>query len=213
MSNHEIPLRTLGRTGERVSAVGLGGWHLAVKHVDAGVADRIMRTAADAGMNFFDNSWDYNDGESERRMGRVLQDGYRDKVFLMTKINGRTKKEAAKQLDESLKRLKVDCIDLVQHHEVIRFEDPNRIFAEDGANAALVEAREQGKLKYIGFTGHKDPRIHLYMLEVARENRFTFDSAQMPLNVMDAHFRSFAKMVVPELVKQNIAVLAMKTMA
>jgi predicted aldo/keto reductase-like oxidoreductase len=131
----------------------------------------------------------------------------------MTKINGRTKKEAAKQLDESLRRLRTDMIDLVQHHEVIRFEDPNRIFAEDGANAALLEARQQGKLRYIGFTGHKDPRIHLYMLEVAAANGFVFDTAQMPLNVMDAHFRSFGKMVVPELVKQNIAVLGMKSMA
>jgi aryl-alcohol dehydrogenase-like predicted oxidoreductase len=213
MADHEIPLRKLGRTGERVSAVGLGGWHLALKHVDSSLADRIMRTAADAGMNFFDNSWDYNDGESEKRMGRVLQDGYRDKVFLMTKINGRTKKEAAKQLDESLKRLRVAMIDLVQHHEVIRFEDPDRIFAEDGANAALVEARQQGKLRYIGFTGHKDPRIHLQMLDVAAANGFVFDAAQMPLNVMDAHFRSFGKMVVPELVKKNIGVLGMKSMA
>jgi len=172
-----------------------------------------MRTAADAGMNFFDNSWDYNDGESEKRMGRVLEDGYRDKVFLMTKINGRTKKEAAKQLDESLRRLRVDTIDLVQHHEVIRFEDPDRIFAEDGASAALAGARQQGKLRYIGFTGHKDPRIHLQMLEVAAANGFVFDTAQMPLNVMDAHFRSFEKMVVPELVKKNIGVLWMKSMA
>ena len=213
MSLSEMPTRTLGRTGQTVSAIGLGGWHLGIKRVDAKLADRIMRSAADGGINFFDNSCDYNDGESERRMGKVLRDGYRDRVFLMTKINGRTKKEAAKQLEESLKRLNVDCIDLVQHHEVLRFEDPNRIFAEDGANAALVEAREQGKLKHIGFTGHKDPRIHLYMLEVAGENKFTFDSAQMPLNVMDAHFRSFARMVVPELVKLNIAVLGMKSMA
>lgn len=213
MANHEMPLRTLGATGERVSAIGLGGWHLSLKHVDASLADRIMRSAADRGMNFFDNSWDYNDGESEKRMGRVMADGYRAKVFLMTKINGRTKKAAAKQLDESLKRLRVDMIDLVQHHEVLRFEDPDRIFAEDGAQAALLEARQQGKLRYIGFTGHKDPRIHLYMLEVAAANGFVFDSAQMPLNVMDAHFRSFAKMVVPELVKKNIAVLGMKSMA
>jgi aryl-alcohol dehydrogenase-like predicted oxidoreductase len=213
MSQSEMPIRTLGRTGERVSAIGLGGWHLSLKHVDAKLADRIMRSAADRGITFFDNSWDYNDGESEKRMGKVMRDGYRDKVFLMTKINGRTKKEASKQLEESLKRLQVEYIDLVQHHEVLRFEDPNRIFAEDGANAALLEAKQQGKLKYLGFTGHKDPRIHLYMLEVARENGFVFDTAQMPLNVMDAHYRSFAKMVVPELVKQNTAVLGMKSMA
>jgi predicted aldo/keto reductase-like oxidoreductase len=213
MANHEMPLRTLGATGERVSAIGLGGWHLSLKHVDKSLAERIMRSASDRGLNFFDNSWDYNDGESEKRMGAALQDGYRARVFLMTKINGRTKKEAAKQLEQSLKRLRVDMIDLVQHHEVIRFEDPDRIFAEDGAHAALLEARQQGKVRYIGFTGHKDPRIHLYMLEVAAANGFVFDTAQMPLNVMDAHFRSFGQMVVPELVKRNIAVLGMKSMA
>jgi aryl-alcohol dehydrogenase-like predicted oxidoreductase len=213
MSTIEMPLRTLGRTGEKVSAIGLGGWHLSLKHVDGNLAGRIMRSAVDRGINFFDNSWDYNDGESERRMGRVLRDGYRDKVFLMTKINGRTRKEAAKQLDESLQRLQVDTIDLLQHHEVIRFEDPDRIFADDGAHAALLDARQQGKIRYIGFTGHKDPRIHLHMLEVAAGNGFIFDAAQMPLNVMDAHFRSFAKMVVPELVRQGVGVLGMKSLA
>jgi aryl-alcohol dehydrogenase-like predicted oxidoreductase len=213
MSNSEMPVRTLGRTDEKVSAIGVGGWHLSLKHVDSKLAERIMRTAVDRGINFFDNSWDYHDGESEKRMGKALRDGYRAKVFLMTKINGRTKKEAAKQLDDSLQRLRVDTIDLVQHHEVIRFEDPDRIFSDDGANAALVEARRQGKIRYIGFTGHKDPRIHLYMLEVAAANGFLFDAAQMPLNVMDAHFRSFAKLVVPELVKQKIGVLGMKSMA
>jgi aryl-alcohol dehydrogenase-like predicted oxidoreductase len=173
----------------------------------------MVRTAMDRGINFLDNSWDYNDGVSETRMGKALKDGYRRKAFLMTKIDGRTKKEAAKQLDESLRRLQVDTIDLVQHHEIIRFEDPNRIFADDGANAALIEARQAGKLRYIGFTGHKDPRIHLYMLEVAAQHGFRFDTVQMPLNLMDAHFRSFAKMVLPELTKQNIGVLGMKSMA
>jgi aryl-alcohol dehydrogenase-like predicted oxidoreductase len=205
--------RTLGSTGEKVSAIGVGGWHLSLKHVDEELSLRIVRTAIDRGVNFMDNSWDYQSGESERRMGKALTDGYREKAFLMTKIDGRTKQEAAKQLDESLKRLKVDCIDLVQHHEVIRYEDPHRIFDEEGANAALLEARQAGKLRYIGFTGHKDPHIHLHMLEVAKENGFKFDSAQMPLNVMDAHYRSFEKMVVPELVKQKIGVLGMKSMA
>jgi aryl-alcohol dehydrogenase-like predicted oxidoreductase len=204
--------RTLGHTGEKVSAIGLGGWHLSLEKVDEALSLRLARTAIDHGITFLDNSWDYNDGESERRMGKALQDGYRDKVFLMTKIDGRTKKEAAKQLEESLERLQVDMIDLVQHHEIIRFEDPNRIFAEDGANAALLEARQAGKIRYIGFTGHKDPRVHLYMLEVAAEHGFLFDTAQMPLNLMDAHFRSFAKLVVPELVKKNIGVLGMKSM-
>src|SRR6266566_3256840 len=209
----EIPYRTLGRTGERVSAIGLGGWHLGLKHVDEPLSLRIVRTAIDRGINFMDNSWDYNDGASEVRMGKALRDGYRDKVFLMTKIDGRSKAEAARQLDESLRRLQTDRIDLVQHHEVIRYEDPHRIFDPEGANAALVDARSAGKIRYIGFTGHKDPRIHLHMLEVARENDFKFDTVQMPLNVMDAHYRSFEKMVLPELVKHKIGVLGMKSMA
>jgi len=207
-----MPLRTLGRTGERVSAIGLGGWHLALPAVDEPLSLRLVRTAVDRGINFMDNSWDYNDGSSEIRMGRALRDGYRDKVFLMTKIDGRTKAEAARQLEESLRRLATDHIDLVQHHEIIRFDDPHRIFDEDGANAALVEARDAGKIRYIGFTGHKDPQIHLHMLEVARENGFTFDTVQMPINVMDAHYRSFAKMVVPELVRDGIGVLGMKAL-
>lgn len=161
-----------------------------------------------------DNSWDYSKGKSETRMGKALKDGYRDKVFLMTKIDGRTKKAAAEQLDESLKRLKTDHIDLVQHHEILRYEDPNRIFDEkEGANLALLEAKKAGKIRFIGFTGHKDPHIHLYMLEVAKQHDFKFDTAQMPINVMDAHFRSFSKLVVPELVKQKIGVLGMKSMA
>lgn len=205
--------RVLGHTGEKVSAIGLGGWHLGLKHVDEALSFRIVRAAIDGGINFMDNCWDYNDGASEIRMGKALRDGYRRKVFLMTKIDGRSKKEAGRQLDESLRRMKVDCIDLVQHHEILRYEDPHRIFNDDGAHAALVQAKQAGKLRYIGFTGHKDPRIHLYMLEVARERGFSFDAVQMPLNVMDAHYRSFEKLVLPELVKDKIGVLAMKTMA
>src|SRR5438552_3628994 len=205
--------RTLGSTGERVSAIGVGGWHLGLKEVDEKLAIRIVRSAIDRGINFLDNCWDYNDGASETRMGKALRDGYREKAFVMTKIDGRSKKEAARQLDESLKRFKIDCIDLVQHHEIIRYEDPHRIFDKEGANAALVEGREAGKLRYIGFTGHKDPHIHLYMLEVAAEHGFKFDTVQMPLNLMDAHYRSFAGLVLPELVKQNIGVLGMKSMA
>jgi len=208
-----MPYRVLGSTTERVSAIGLGGWHLGLAHVDEQLSLRIVRHAIDRGVTFMDNSWDYNDGASEIRMGKALRDGYRDKVFLMTKIDGRSKREATRQLDESLRRLQTDHVDLVQHHEVIRFEDPHRIFDTEGANTALVEARTAGKLRYIGFTGHKDPRIHLYMLEVAREQRFTFDTVQMPLNVMDAHYRSFEKLVLPELVRQNIGVLGMKSMA
>ncbi len=211
--NSEMLYRTLGITGEKVSAIGLGGWHIGLKNVDEQLAIRIVRTAIDRGITFMDNSWDYNGGVSEIRMGKALLDSYRDQVFLMTKIDGRSKKEAAKQLDESLQRLQVDCIDLVQHHEIIRYEDPHRVFDEEGANAAFIEAREAGKIRYIGFTGHKDPHVHLHMLEVAAAQGFKFDTVQMPLNVMDAHYRSFAKLVVPELVKQNIGVLGMKSMA
>jgi len=196
-----------------VSAIGVGGWHLGVKYVDEKLAIRIVQSAIDGGVNFLDNCWDYNEGASEIRMGKALRGGYREKALLMTKIDGRSKKEAARQLDESMKRLGVDHIDLVQHHEILRYEDPHRIFREDGANAALVEARGAGKLRYIGFTGHKDPRIHLYMLEVAAQHGFKFDTVQMPLNLFDAHYRSFSKLVVPELVKQNIGILGMKSMA
>jgi predicted aldo/keto reductase-like oxidoreductase len=213
VSNSEMTFRELGDTGERVSCIGVGGWHLSLKHVDEGLAIRIVRTALDRGVNFLDNSWDYFDGESERRMGKALADGYRDRAFLMTKIDGRSRKEALKQLDDSLRRLRVDCIDLVQHHEVIRYEDPHRIFDEEGAHGALLEARQAGKLRYIGFTGHKDPRIHLHTLEVAEENGFKFDAVQMPLSVMDAHYRSFEKLVLPELVRRKIGVLGMKAMA
>ena len=209
----DMPYRVLGHTGERVSAVGLGGWHLAFPKLDEQAAIRIIRTAIDRGITFMDNSWDYWEGESERRMGKALGDGYRSRVFLMTKIDGRTKREATRQLDESLRRLRTDRIDLVQHHEVVRFEDPDRMFDEEGAQAALIEARAAGKLRYIGFTGHKDPHVHLYTLEVARKHGFTFDTVQMPLNVMDAHFRSFERMVLPELVRQNIGVLGMKALA
>ena len=212
-ANSAMPTRTLGRTGVEVSLIGLGGWHLGFNYIDEELSIRIIRTAIDSGINFLDNCWDYNEGASEIRMGKALRDGYRDRAFLMTKIDGRTKQEAAKQLDESLERMQTDYIDLVQHHEILRYEDPHRIFDDEGANAALIEARAAGKIRYIGFTGHKDPRIHLYMLQVAREYGFEFDTVQMPLNVMDAHYRSFEKLVLPELVKQNTGVLAMKTMA
>ncbi len=208
-----IPYRTLGRTGERISAIGLGGWHLGLERVDEPLSLRIIRTAIDRGINFLDNCWDYNDGASEIRMGKALRDGYRHKVFLMTKIDGRSYAEAVRQLDQSLERLKTDCIDLVQHHEILRYDDPHRIFDEEGANRALVDAQRAGKLRYIGFTGHKDPHIHLHMLDVARENGFLFDAVQMPLNVMDAHYRSFGTLVLPELVKQGTGVLGMKPMA
>lgn len=212
-SNSEMLYRELGRTGERVSAIGLGGWHLSLKAVDEQLALRIVHAAIDRGITFMDNSWDYFGGESEIRMGKALKQRDRDRVFLMTKIDGRSKQEATRQLDESLQRLQVDHIDLVQHHEILRFEDPNRIFEEEGANAALVAAKRAGKLRYIGFTGHKDPQIHLHMVEVAERQGFQFDTAQMPLNVMDAHYRSFAQLALPELVRRNIGILGMKSMA
>ena len=205
--------RTLGSTNERVSAIGVGGWHLALPKVTESESIRIVRSAIDRGINFMDNSWDYNDGASEIRMGKALQDGYRERAFLMTKIDGRSRKEATRQLDESLRRLQVETIDLAQHHEILRFEDPYRVFDEEGANAALIEARRAGKIRYIGFTGHKDPQIHLHMLKIASEHDFKFDTVQMPLNVMDAHFRSFENLVLPELVRQKIGVLGMKCLA
>jgi uncharacterized protein len=204
--------RTLGRTGEQVSAIGMGGFHIGHHGLTEEESIRLIRSAIDRGITFMDNSWDYNEGQSEVRMGMALKDGYRQKVFLMTKIDGRTKEAARQQLETSLKRLQTDHIDLVQHHEVIRFDDPDRIFAEGGANEALVEARKAGKIRYIGFTGHKDPHIHLYTLKVASEHGFHFDTVQMPLNVMDAHFRSFTHMVLPELIKEEIGVLGMKSM-
>jgi predicted aldo/keto reductase-like oxidoreductase len=160
-----------------------------------------------------DNCWDYHDGLSELRLGKALQDGYRKRVFLMTKIDGRTKPVAAKQIDQCLLRLRTDHLDLVQHHEMLRMEDADRVFGENGAQEAVEAARKAGKVRYVGFTGHKDPLVHLRTLEVAKAHGFHFDTAQMPLNVMDAHFRSFARQVVPELVKGGVGVLGMKSMA
>src|SRR5512143_3063669 len=153
MSNNEMIYRELGSTGQKVAAIGLGGYHLALKHVDEPLALKLVRSAIDRGITFMDNCWDYNNGASEIRMGKALRDGYREKVFLMTKIDGRSKKEATRQLDESLKRLKIDMVDLVQHHEILRLEDPHRIVDEEGAHAALLDAKKAGKLRYIGFTG------------------------------------------------------------
>ncbi|HEY7097819.1 MAG TPA: aldo/keto reductase [Terriglobales bacterium] len=212
MASSSMLCRTLGRTGERVSAIGLGGFHIGDPEIPEAESIRLIRTAIDHGITFMDNSWDYNEGQSELRMGKALTDGYREKVFLMTKIDGRTREEAAKQLDESLKRLQTDHVDLIQHHEIIRFEDPDRIFEQGGAHEALIDAKKAGKARYIGFTGHKDPHVHLYMLEVAEAHGFQFDAVQMPLNVMDAHYRSFGKMVLPKLVESGIGVLGMKSM-
>lgn len=206
----EIPRRTLGRTGEKVSIVGLGGYHIGVQKNEQ-ESIRIIRAALDGGINFLDNCWDYNGGQSEVRMGKALLDGYRKRAFLMTKIDGRTKQAAAQQIEESLRRLQTDHIDLVQFHEIIRMEDPEKLFAAGGMGAA-IEAQKAGKIRYIGFTGHKSPDIHLKMLQVADAHQFRFDTVQMPLNVMDAHYNSFGKKVLPVLVEKKIGVLGMKPM-
>jgi uncharacterized protein len=202
--------RELGTTGERVSAIGMGGYHLG-KQKDSSESIQLIHAGVDRGITFLDNCWDYNDGISEVRMGQALRNGYRQKVFLMTKIDGRTSDEYNKQLEQSLGRLQTDVIDLVQFHEVIRMEDPDRIFATNGAIEAAIAARKAGKIRYIGFTGHKDPAVHLRMLETAQQHGFHFDTVQMPINVMDAHFRSFTKEVMPVALKQGVGVLAMKT--
>ncbi len=202
--------RELGTTGERVSAIGLGGYHIG-KGPDAQASIQLIRQAIDKGITFLDNCWDYNDGISEVRMGQALRDGYRQKVFLMTKMDGRTKESYNTQLEQSLGRLQTDTIDLVQFHEVIRMEDPDRIFAAGGAIEAAIAAKQAGKIRFIGFTGHKDPAVHLRMLETAQKHGFHFDTVQMPINVMDAHFRSFTREVMPVAIKQGIGVLAMKT--
>ena len=207
----EMKYRALGRTGERVSLIGVGGFHLAKPGgPSADEAVRIVHTAIDAGVNFFDNCWDYNGGESEVRLGRALAGGWRGRTFLMTKIDGRTAAAATRQLEESLKRLQTDHIDLLQFHEIIRMDDPERVFAAGGALEAVLRAREQGKLRYIGFTGHKSPAIHRHMFEVAKAHNFHFDTVQMPLNVMDAHFDSFEQGVLPVAAAQGTGVIGMK---
>ena len=207
----EMHFRELGSTGEKVSPIGLGGFHLGRPDLGPAEAAKILRTAVDRGINFLDNSWDYNDGESERRMGNAIV-GVRDRVFLMTKFDGRTRKSALQQLDESLRRLKVDHVDLWQFHENNRLEDPDRFFAEGGAAEAVTEAKQAGKIRYAGFTGHKDPMVHIRLLQMAKERNFHFEAVQMPLNVMDAHFRSFERHVLPLLVEKQIGVLGMKSM-
>jgi len=205
----EIPYRTLGHTGVKVSCIGMGGYHLGKPDVSAADAIKLVH---DRGINFLDNSWDYNKGESEKRVGKAVKEGnLRERVFLMTKNDGRTAEEFNKQLNESLTRLQTDQVDLIQFHEIIRFEDPDRIFAQGGAAEAALAAKKAGKVRYIGFTGHKDPHIHLYMLQVADRHGFVFDTVQMPVNVMDYHYRSFTNEVLPELVKRNIGVLGMKS--
>lgn len=208
----ELSRRPLGKTSAMVSMIGLGGFHIG-KPKDEQDGIRLVRDALDAGINFLDNCWDYHDGESERRMGKALRDGYRQKAFLMTKLDGRTRSAATAQLEQSLERLQTDVIDLVQIHEVIRDTDPGRAFDDNGVIRALQDAKKAGKLRYIGFTGHKDPKIHLAMLKTAEKHGFDFDTVQMPLNVLDAHFRSFEQQVLPILVAKGIGVLGMKSLA
>jgi predicted aldo/keto reductase-like oxidoreductase len=211
--SQEIPYRTLGRTGEKVSVLGIGGYHIGSSVVSADQATRVVRTALDSGVNFLDNCWDYNDGESEVRMGKALKNGYRKKAFLMTKIDGRTRASAQQQLEQSLNRLQTDHLDLIQIHEVIRMSDPEKVFASGGSLEYLEQARKEGKVRFIGFTGHKSPEIHLHMIDVAKQHSYTFDTVQMPLNVMDAHFDSFTKKVLPVAASLNMGILGMKPMA
>jgi aryl-alcohol dehydrogenase-like predicted oxidoreductase len=209
-----MPRRPLGRTGLTVSLLGIGGYHLGLAKSDA-EACRIVHMALDHGVDFLDNCWDYHDGKSEERMGQALRGGYRERAFLMTKLDGRTKQKANEQLEQSLRRLGTDRIDLVQVHEVIRMSDTtgaSGVFAPGGAIEALVAAQKAGKIRYLGFTGHKDPAIHLAMIKAAEDHGFHFDTVQMPLNVLDAHYKSFEKQVVPVAVAKGMAVLGMKSM-
>lgn len=211
VSRNGMLYRRLGKTGEEISIVGLGGAHIG-RQADPKLSIQIMRAAIDQGITFMDNSWDYHQGASEERMGTALREGYRNKVFLMTKFDGRTREAAARQIDESLRRLKTDRIDLLMYHEVIRMSDAERFFAEGGAVEAVLAARKAGKARYIGFTGHKDPSIHLHMLDLAKARQYRVDAVLMPLNVMDAHYRSFERQVLPRLISEKIGVLSMKPM-
>jgi len=207
----DMPYRALGSTGEEVSLIGMGGFHIGKPDTDAeGI--KLVHAGVDRGINFMDNCWDYNNGNSELRMGKALSaGGYRKKVFLMTKLDGRTRPSFNSQLEQSLTRLQTDHVDLIQFHEILRLEDPDRVFAKDGALEAALAAKQAGKVRFIGFTGHKDPLVHRRMLEMADEHGFHFDTVQMPINIMDAHFRSFTQTVVPLLVQKKIGVLGMKT--
>src|ERR1700689_1753127 len=208
-----IGRRKLGRADVEVSIIGIGGYHIGISAVTEQEALRIVRTALDQGINFLDNCWDYNDGASEARMGKALADGYRKKAFLMTKLDGRTGASAKQQLEQSLTRLKTDHIDLVQIHEVIRMGDPEQAFQPGNIVEVLQQARKEGKISYIGFTGHKSPFIHLHMIETADKHGFTFDTVQMPVNAVDEHYQSFCQNVIPVAQKHGMAVLGMKPLA
>jgi aryl-alcohol dehydrogenase-like predicted oxidoreductase len=202
-----VPTRPFGRSGEQVSILALGGWHVGLPKTDADAA-RLVHAAIDGGVTFMDNAWDYNDGLSESRMGKALA-GRRDQVFLMTKVctHGRDKKTAMRQLEDSLRRLRTDYLDLWQIHEVVFDDEPRRHFARGGVVEALDLARQQGKVRYVGFTGHKDPRLHLEMLA----HDYPWDACQLPLNCFDGSFRSFEQLVLPELLRRGIAPIGMKS--
>jgi uncharacterized protein len=207
-----VPKRTLGRTHQQVSVICVGGAHLGLPRLSDDDAIRLIHAGVDRGITFLDNCWDYNDGDSEIRMGKALaQDAYRSRVFLMTKVDGRTNQAAMRQLDESLRRLQTDHVDLWQFHENIRPDDADRIFAPGGGFEAALAAQRAGKIRFIGFTGHKNPAYHVHMFDVAASHGFTFDTVQMPLNVMDAHYESFQKTVIPVAQRHGTAILAMKT--
>jgi uncharacterized protein len=208
-----IGRRKLGRADAEVSIIGIGGYHLGLSSVSEQDAIRIVRTGLDEGINFLDNCWDYNGGVSEDRMGKALQDGYRQKAFLMTKIDGRTGAEAQRQLEQSLVRLKTDHIDLLQIHEVIRMSDPEQAFQPGNVVDVLKQARKEGKIRFIGFTGHKSPEMHLHMIDTADKHGFTFDTVQMPVNALDEHFDSFQQKIIPAAQKRGMAVLGMKPLA
>jgi len=208
-----IGRRKLGKADVEVSIIGVGGYHLGLSNVNEQDAIAIVRKALDEGINFLDNCWDYNAGVSEERMGKALQDGYRQKAFLMTKIDGRTGAEARKQIEQSLLRLKTDHIDLLQIHEVIRIKDPEQAFQPGNVIDVLQKARKEGKIRFIGFTGHKSPEIHMHMIETAVQHGFQFDTVQMPVNALDHHFDSFGQKVIPMAQKHGIAVLGMKPLS
>ncbi|MGI9076320.1 MAG: aldo/keto reductase [Gemmatimonadaceae bacterium] len=206
---NEIPPRPLGRTGVEVSALGLGGYHLGLISRERDAIE-IVREAIDAGVTFMDNAWEYHDGKSERRMGKALSGNWRDRVFLMSKVctHGRDAKTAMRQLEESLRRLGTDNLDLWQIHEVAYYNDPQRHFMKGGVVEALTMAKEQGKVRFVGFTGHKDPTLHLEMLSYD----YPFDTCQLPLNAFDASFRSFEQKVLPELNRRGIGAIGMKSL-
>jgi predicted aldo/keto reductase-like oxidoreductase len=207
----DMPYRALGRTGEKVSALGMGGWQFGRMESEED-STRFIRTGIDEGINYIEAAWDYHSGLSEYRLGKALADGWRKKVFLTTKINGRRRDIAEWQLNESLRRLQTETIDLLIFHEVLYLEEPDIIFGPKGALEAFLAAQKAGKIRFIGFSGHYDPAVQLELLEMASKNNFRFDVGMIALNVMDPHYKSFGKLVLPKLVEQEMGVLAFKTM-